>query len=242
MQESMRARCLPPVLLLCLLANCSMPAVALKPPAFQDSVVTVRDWRGVADQIANEMVIRGLLPDPPNPQAASQPRYADYINIVAPDSAFLHEVAAQLQSKILHRGGTITVSPVGATVINLDVDVIRWSGHRFPGGGGTIAGLAAGTGVLLANGGPLSSAEGFGIATGVGMAADLVAAITPRTNVEAVWQASVLVGDKLVLDIRRPIYINPGDIPLHASNTHLSAMSSPGAPLTSPPVRLRYDP
>ncbi len=219
-----------------------MPAVAPKPAAFQDSVVTERDWDGVANKIADEMALRGLLPDPLNPQSASQPRYAYYINLVAPDSPFLHEVRQELQSEILHRGGTVTISPVGAMVINLDVDVVRWSGHRTPGGLATVAGLAAGTGILLANAGPLSPAAGFGIATGAGLAADLLAAATPHTNVEAVWQASAIMGDKLLFDIRRPIYISAGDIPLHNSNTHLSAMSSPGASLAAPLVRLRYDP
>ena len=46
----------------------------------------------------------------------------------------------------------------------------------------------------------------------------------------------------LLFDIRRPIYINAGDIPLHESATHLSGMASPGAPFAAPLVRLRYDP
>jgi hypothetical protein len=219
-----------------------MPAVTPKPPAFQDSVVTVRDWDAVAISIAEEMTLRGLLPNPFNPLSASQPRSAYYIDLDAPDSAFLREVRQALRNEILHRGGTVTVSPVGAVVINLDVDVVRWNGHRTPGGRGTITGLTAGTGILLANAGPLSPAAGFGIATGAGMAADLLAAVTPRTNVEAVWQASAIMGDKLLFDIRRPLYIDAGDIPLHYSNTHLSEMSSPGAPLVAPLVRLRYDP
>lgn len=238
----MPAKILLPLALMCLLAGCNMPAVAPKPPAFQDSTVTVRDWDGVAQQIADEMAARGLLPDPANPQSATQPRYPYYINVAAPDSPFLHEVSEQLQSEILHRGGTVTLSPVGAMAINLDVDVVRWGGRRYPGGLGTITGLATGTGILLANNGPLSPAAGFGVATGAGIVADAIFAATPRTNVEAVWQASAMMGDRLVFDIRRPIYVGEQDVPLHKSNTRLDAMSSPGAPATILPVRLRYDP
>lgn len=220
-----------------------MPAVAPKAPAFQDSAVTVRDWDGVAQQIADEMVGRGLLPNPLVPQAPPPPPYSYYIALSAPDSPFLHEVQAELQSEILHRGGIVTTSPVGAMIINLDVDVLRWGGpHRYPGGLLTVGGLAAGTGILLANAAPLSPAAGFGVAAGAGLAADLLVAATPRTNVEAVWQATILMGDKLMLDIRHPIYVGEWDIPLHASRTRLTAQSSPGAALTATPVRLRYDP
>ena len=236
-------RGLLPLLLSCVaLAACNMPAVAPKPPAFQDSAVTVRDWDGVAQQIADGMSRRGLLPNPLGPQPAP-PEYPYYISVNAADSRFLHEVHEALQSEILHRGGSVTVSPVGAMVINLDVDIVHWNGaHRYPGGLATLAGLATGTGLLLAENGPLSPAAQFGVAAGTGLALDLVAAATPHTNVEAVWQASALMGDKLVFDIRRPIYIDRNDIPLHGSFTRLGAMSSPGVPPAATPVRLRYDP
>lgn len=238
----MPAKHLLPLALTCFLMGCNMPAVAPKAPAFQDSAVTVRDWDSVAQQIADEMVQRGLLPGPLNPQSPTPPRYPYYVNVTAPDSPFLNEVSQALQSEILHRGGTVTVSPVGAMVLNLDVDVIQWGGNRYPGGLGTLTGLAAGTGILLGNAGPLSPAAGFGIAAGAGIAADAIVAMTPHTNVEAVWQASALMGDKLVFDIRRPIYIDAQDVPLHRSNTRLNVMSSPGAPVTAVPVPLRYDP
>jgi hypothetical protein len=160
----------------------------------------------------------------------------------APDSLFLHEVHEALQSEILHRGGTVKLSPVGAMLINLDVDVVRWRGHRYPGGLATLAGLAAGTGFLLAGNAPLTPAAAFGAVAGAGIATDAILALTPQTNVEAVWQASAMIGDELVFDIRRPIYISPGDMPLHGSRTRLSPLSSPGAPITAAPVRMRYDP
>jgi hypothetical protein len=238
----MTARVLLLLPLLGFLANCTEPAVMPKAPAFQDSAVTARDWATVAAEIADEMAARGLLPNPLAAHPAPPPAYAYYVRVAAPDSRFLHAVARDLQSEILHRGGTVTVSPVGAMVINLDVDVVRWSGEHYPGGTGTIAGLAAGTGILLANAAPLTPAAGFGIVSGAGIVSDLLAATTPHTNVEAVWQASAILGDRLAFDITRPIYVGAGDAPLYTSKLHLAAMASPGERNTAPVVRLRYAP
>lgn len=202
----------------------------------------MRDWDSVAQQIVTEMAQRGLLPDPVNPQTVMVARYPYYISLSAPDSLFLHEVRSALQSEILHRGGTVKLSPAGAMLINLDVDIVRWGGRRYPGGLATLAGLAAGAGFLLAGNGPLTPAAAFGVAAGAGIATDAILALTPQTNVEAVWQASAVIGDELKFDIRRPIYISAADIPLHGSRTRLSPLSSPGAAISATPVRMRYDP
>jgi len=227
----------------CLFCGCTRPAVTPKPPGFQDKANSVRDWDDVARQIADGMMQRGLLPDPLRPQSATPFRYPYYINLSAPDSPFLHQVREALRGDILASGGTVALSPVGAMVVNLDVDVLRWGGpHRPAGGANTILGLAAGTGILLANAAPISPAGGFGIAAGTGLALDALYALSPHTNVEAVWQASVMMGDRLAFDIRRPIYVGERDVALYASSTRLSPMSSPGTATAVPPVRLRYDP
>ena len=58
---------LPLLAATCLLASCNQPAVTPKPPAFQNSENTVRDWNNVAHRIADRMAELGYLPDPLHP-------------------------------------------------------------------------------------------------------------------------------------------------------------------------------
>jgi hypothetical protein len=227
------------------MAGCSQPAVAPKAPAFQESAVTVRDWDTAAQHIAAELTAHGFLPDPLNPQSLPVPaqRYPLFVQVIAPDSTFLREMREALQSEILRRGGILSRSPASAMVVNLDVDVIRWGARdRNPGGFATAAGLATGTGILLANAAPLTPAAGFGIAVGAGLAADVLLSLTPSTDTEAVWEASILSQDQVLLDVRAPLYIPASDSRLYWSRTRLSPTVSLKPPTTTYAKNLHYVP
>ena len=232
---------------LVIVGGCTQPAVAPKAPSFQASENTARDWNTVAGRIANLMSERGYLAPPanlkmPTPQTpVSYGRF--FVNVVAPGSTFLHEVRAGLQTEILARGGTVSRSPADAAVVNLDVDVVHW-GPRTNGTGGlgTVAGLATGAAILLASGGPYSSASGFGIAAGTGIAVDAILSLVPDTNVEAVWEASILRGGEVLMEVSGPVYVGRYDAPLYESATHFRAMDSFASRVESVPVQIRFAP
>ena len=112
----------------CLLGGCNQPAVTLKAPAFQSSENTVRDWNDIAHRISSEMASRGLLPSPSVPAAPNTPSPRPvFVQVQAPDSAFVRVLASELQADVLRNGGIVARSPYGATVVNLDVDFVSWS-------------------------------------------------------------------------------------------------------------------
>ncbi|HBK06731.1 MAG TPA: hypothetical protein DDZ81_12815 [Acetobacteraceae bacterium] len=206
------------------LAGCNQPAVSLKPPVFQSSENTVHDWHDVAIAVSHEIQARGLLaPDRPL-----------FIREQAPDSAFIHYVADALESDILTQGGTIARSPAGATVVNLDVDFVRWGPRdKPPGLLGTAAGLATLPGILTGASYPMSTwaaadAAAF-TAIGVGGLVDLAIATTPTMNAEAIWKATILAGDRVIMKVQKPIYIRADDIPLYAKTTSLGPVGSDGS-------------
>ncbi|HVC63001.1 MAG TPA: hypothetical protein VND19_21890 [Acetobacteraceae bacterium] len=219
-----------------LLGGCTRPAVALKPPAFQQSADALRDWQAVAQQIALDMMYDGLLPDPasPNPAAASGWRTPFYVKIVTPRSQFLYEVAQSLEAEILRHGGAVVQSPVGAAEIDLDVDVVQWPPRdRLPDGTFTAAGFASGGAVVMANEAPLTPAAGFGVLAGAGILADLLRTMTPDTNTEIAWGASIAEGNRIVFAVRYPMYIADADVSLYTGSV---------PPAGPPLVQLRYVP
>jgi hypothetical protein len=201
----------------CLLGGCNQPAVMLKAPAVQSSENTVRDWNDVAHTIATGLTARGLLADPLLHIPASLPNPV-FIRVRAPDSTFLREVAAALENEVLQTGGVVARTPDGATVVNLDVDVVAWGPRDKPPG---LLGLTA---------------------IGLVLAPSTVIALTPTMNAEAVWYATVLTNDRTVLALREPVYVRSDDIPLYAKNVSLGALASwtSIAPLRVRTVR--YDP
>ncbi len=115
-------------------------------------------------------------------------------------------------------GGSIAATQPGAAVITLDVDVVHWQpGPRAPDGLGTELGLASGTAVVLANQAPLTPAAGFGLLAGAGVVSDLLRTMTPNTNTEIAWGASIAENNRVVFDVRYPMYIHPGDVDLYVS-------------------------
>ena len=68
-----------------LLIGCNQPAVMLKPPAFQSSENTIRDWHDIAQRIASGMEAMGLLPSGgPAPDMATAWRPI-FVRVQAPD-------------------------------------------------------------------------------------------------------------------------------------------------------------
>lgn len=221
-----------------LLCGCTRPAVAPKPPSFQDQANAVRDWEDVARQIAGDMVRAGLLPDPLHPATTPSWNQPFYIQFSAQRPQFLHEVAESLEAEIVQHGGIVVRSPYGAAQINLDVDVVRWSPrNRLPDLTYTAAGLAGGTAVVLGNQPPLTPAAGFGLLAGAGILADLARTMTPHTHTEIAWGAQIIEGSRVVFAARYPMYIADADLALY------EPAPPPPPPLVGPPlVQLRYAP
>jgi hypothetical protein len=217
---------------LCLLGGCNQPAVSLKPPAFQNSENTVRDWNDVAHQIAEEMTVRGLLPAPiTTPGQRAAPVKPVFVRAQAPGSAFIRQVETELEADILLRGGTVARTPAGATVVNLDVDFVKWSPRdKPPGLLGTTAAVAAAPGAVIGasvpiSGWALADTAGFS-GLGLGVAADTIIALTPMSNSEAIWEASVVTDNQVVMRLQQPVYVRDRDIPLYTKTTTLGAVAS----------------
>jgi hypothetical protein len=231
-----------------LLAGCNQPAVTLKAPAFQSSENTIRDWNDVAKQIASGMTSLGLLPGTMQPvPTAAAPTKPVFIRVQAPDSAFISAVAAELEREALQAGAEVARSPTGATVVNLDVNFIRWGPRdKPPGLGGTLAAVTAVPGIVIGASMPMSTwtaanAAAF-TAAGLGVLYDAAIALTPTMNAEAVWEATIVTNDRVIMRLQDPVYIRTPDIPLYAKSTNLRPLSSwtDGLPLRSRAIR--YDP
>jgi hypothetical protein len=218
----------------CLLGGCNQPAVTLKAPAFQSSENTVRDWNDIAHRIASEMAARGLLPSSrqPVPANATLPLPV-YVRAPAPGSAFLRVVASELEADILQSGGSVARTPYGATVVNLNVEFVRWSPRdKPPGLIGTTAAIAAIPGIVIGASAPMSTwtaadAASFA-ALGYGLFADAIIALTPLTNTEAIWEATIVTDDRVLLRLQELVYVRAGDIPLYARAGDVPLISSGG--------------
>jgi hypothetical protein len=215
-----------------LLAGCNQPAVTLKAPASQSSENTVRDWNNVGDQIASSLMTSGLLAAPPEPGTiANLPIRPVFIHQQAPDSAFVQQIAARLESDLLDTGVDVAKTPIGATVVNLDVNFVRWGPRdKPPGLVGTLAAVAAIPGIVIGASQPMSTwvaadAASF-TALGMGALLDLVVAATPTMNAEAVWEASVVTNDRVLMKVQEPVYVRAPDIPLYAKATSLRPIAS----------------
>ena len=79
-------------------------------------------------------------------------------------------------------------------------------------------------------------------ALGVGALIDGVIALTPTMNAEAVWQATIVTSDRVVMKLQEPVYIRSPDIPLYAKETSVSPVSSWSSNGALRPRTIRYDP
>lgn len=232
----------------CLLAGCNQPAVTLKTPDFQASENTVRDWNDVAHKIGAGMVSRGLLAAHAQPELNdTSPPKPVFVRVQAPDSAFIAEVANELTVYILRRGGNVARAPRGATVVNLDVNFVRWGPRdKPPGLLGTVAAIATIPAIVIGASVPMSTwvAADAAAATslGLGVMADGIIAITPTMNAEAVWEATIVTDDRVVMKLQEPVYVRAPDLLLYAKATSLAPIASWSnvEPLRARPIR--YDP
>jgi hypothetical protein len=231
----------------CILAGCNQPSVTLKPPASQSSENTVRDWNDVAHKISAGMALRGLLPVySPSGEPVSPTPKPIMVRVQAPDSTFIREVAGELESDILQQGGIVARTPDGATVVNLDVNFVKWGPRdKPPGLTGGMAALVALPAIVIGASLPMATwvAADAAAATVIGGAvvADGITAITPSMNAEAVWEATIVTDNRVVMKLQEPIYIREADISLYAKSTSLSPAFSWSS---SPPLRarmIRYD-
>jgi anti-sigma factor RsiW len=126
-------------------------------------------------------------------------------------------------------------------VVNLDVAAIQWAVDDPPAPGTlTSAGLVAGTGDVLAAYWPLSPAAGFGALAGMGLTADVLRSLSPRTNVEAVWKASIIQSDTYLMQASAPVYVRAGDLGLYEGDNSNRVMTSNEPPPQRSLVQLRY--
>jgi hypothetical protein len=132
-------------------------------------------------------------------------------------------------------------------VVNLDVNFVRWGPRdKLPGLAGTLAGVFAIPGIVIGASQPMSiwtaaDAASF-TALGVGALYDLAVATTPTMNAEAVWEATVVTDDRVVMKLQEPVYVRAPDIPLYAKAASLRPIASWTTQAVLPSRVLRYDP
>lgn len=232
-----------------LLVGCNQPAVTPKAPAFQSSENTVRDWNDVAHRISANLAALGLVPNNAQPVVMEPSSMRPvFIRIQAPDLAFVRQVASELERDVLRSGAVLARSPAGATVVNLDVNFVRWGPRdKPPGLAGTLAAVTAIPGIVIGASVPMSTwtaanAAAF-TALGLGALYDGAIALTPTMNAEAVWEATIVTNDRVIMRLQEEVYIRAPDIPLYAKATSLTPVVSWSDPV--PPLRsrvIRYDP
>jgi len=232
----------------CFLVGCNQPAVSLKGPAFQSSENTIRDWNDVAHKIAADMASLHLVPSYGVPEPAGIPPTPVFVYVQAPDSAFVRQVANELEGDILRRGGAIARTPAGATVVNLNVNFVSWGPRdKSPGLLGTTASALTIPAIVVGDSLPLSkwaaaAAAGAGL-IGVGVLADTIIAVTPTMNAEAVWEATIVSHDQVLMKVQEPVYIRADDIALYAKAVNLGPLTTWSSSTMPLGVRtVRFDP
>jgi hypothetical protein len=124
---------------------------------------------------------------------------------------------------------------------------VRWGPRdKPPGLLGTTAAVLAIPGIVMAASAPMSpwawaDAAAF-TAVGVGVLSDTAIALTPTMNAEAVWEATIITDDRVVMKLQEPVYVRARDIPLYAKKTSLSPATSWSSNAPLRPRLVRYDP
>jgi hypothetical protein len=60
----------------------------------------------------------------------------------------------------------------------------------------------------------------------LGVLFDSVIALTPTMNAEAVWEATIVTDDRVIMKLQQPISIRSPDIPFYAKATSLRPIAS----------------
>ncbi len=72
-----------------------------------------------------------------------------------------------------------------------------------------------------------TAANAAGLAgVGLGVLTDGIIALTPTMNAEAIWKATIVVNDQVVMNLHEPVYIRADDIPLYAKSADLAPIAS----------------
>lgn len=195
--------------------GCQQPAVGWKEPAIQLSATNVKDWRDIAESAVVSMEQKGAIPTPGNPAKANGLPLPGpyYVHVMSQGSTFLEELKQGIEQRLQKRGFLIARAPAGATVLNLDVDVVTWSATRpFPGY----------------------------LPVAWGLASDTFVGALPTPDTEAAWSITVVRGDRMVVKTSDVIYIDSGDIPLYRGSVTFAALASPGASELGAARPIRY--
>ncbi len=94
---------------------------------------------------------------------------------------------------------------------------------------------------------PLSTWAAAGVVSagllGVGVLADGIIAITPTTNAEAVWEATIISHDQILMKVQEPVYVRADDLALYAKTVNLSPLTTWSSSTMPLGVRaIRFDP
>lgn len=107
-----------------LVGACDRTAYTMKGPQFQERAADVMDWDRAAGRLAQTMQNQGYFAIAPD--QLTRPTF--YVHSTTPGSTFLAEVGRALEAEIMKRGGSVVRSPTGAVTVNLEVDLINWTG------------------------------------------------------------------------------------------------------------------
>jgi hypothetical protein len=109
------------------LAGAARPTFAAD-GGLQRSADAVKDWQNAAVRFVDSMQQKGFIPSPIRVPGRTPYPPPYYINVMSAGSTFLEELKQSIEWQLLDRDLTISRSPAGATVINLDIDVVKWGG------------------------------------------------------------------------------------------------------------------
>jgi len=213
-----------------LLAGCSEPGVAPRPPALQQTVSNLRDWDAAAHRLVDSMADQGFIPSAKPPPFGRTPLPAPYyVNITAQGSSFLTELRHAIERDLLDRHLPIARAPDGATVLNLSIDLVHW-GSGVPYSGGVLTGvaLAGAAGTAIAAGGPFTATTAAVLGATGAAAADVGFSILPDSRTELVWRADILGADHVIMDGSELLYVSADDVPLYLGTGTLPALATPG--------------
>jgi hypothetical protein len=221
---------------------CSEPGVKPRPPDLQGTASNVRDWDAAAHRLVVSMVEQGFLPSAHLPPPGRRPFPAPYyVNVTSEGSTFLEVVRESIEKELLYRNLPVARAPVGATVINLSVDVVQWgSDVPYSGGALTALGLAGIAGAGLASAAPLSAPAWAAIGAGAAAGVDVGLSMVPNSRTELVWRASIINGDYVLMKGSEILYVSGADLPLYLGSGAHQSIASPGVALLGPARPLQY--
>jgi hypothetical protein len=110
------------------LAGCSQPVATPHGVLFQESANAEIDWESSVNRVMASMEAQGLFQTPGHSVVPGRQPYPGpyFVFVQRPGSAFLEDARDMMEHALIRHGAAVARSPVGATVINIDLDVIHW--------------------------------------------------------------------------------------------------------------------